>query len=154
MSTPITIYITPADLPDFGIQEEALRGIPVPRQVRAISAACRRFDSVLKGQVVFPLVQVGDDAKECVAVLAAFTLMSVRGWSGDGDADQMLLERYDRMLDWLTLIANDKAFPDVTGSASGDTKGRPSARPRAVSSSQQGWSTRGTNNRRSPFTND
>ncbi len=154
MATPILIYLEPSELPIYGINEKALKPIPVDRQEAAIAAACRRFDSYIRGRVIFPLVQVGEDVKECVAILATFSLMAVRGFSADGSADEVLLTRYEQMETWLKLIADGKAFPDVTGSAPGDTQGRPSSKPRAMSSSQQGWSNRGTTNGRGPFTND
>ncbi len=153
MSTPILIYLDPSELPDYGIAETALRGVPVERQRKAILASCRRFDSYLRGQVIFPLTQAGADVKEAVAIMTAYSMIAVRGMSAESGADEILLTRYEQTIAWLERIADGKAFPDVTDSSSGGTEGRTSGGPAVVSNAQQGFSTRGTNRRNGPFQN-
>ncbi len=153
MATPLLIYLTPEEIPVYGIDELALRKIPVERQRKVILAQCRKFDSYLRGQAVFPLVQVGEDVKEAVAIMTAYSLIVVRGMSAEAGADEILLTRYEQIVAWLKLIADGKAYPDVTDSSVNAQEGRAAARPRAVSNQQQGFSTRGTGQRNGPFQN-
>lgn len=144
MADPIYAYCSKEDVINLAIQAQAIKKIPPDVQDRSILANSRIIDSYLRSHFKLPLIQVGADVARCCAVLVAFDLLASRGFSPEGDADEVLVMRYDQAIDWLKLISSGRAVPDVTDSAPGATEGKPSTGPRVRTSASRGWSRRGT----------
>lgn len=68
------------------------------------SAACRRVESAVY-QAWKDVTAWSDDLREAAASIAAYTLISFRGFGPAQGADAQLQKRYDAALAWLALIA-------------------------------------------------
>jgi phage gp36-like protein len=140
MSEPV--YAQVSDFSAFGINENAIRGYDPTKVAKALAAASRDIDGYLDTQFTLPLLTWGDDIKRCCCVLAAWDIVSGRGYNPEAGADKNIKDRYDDRLKWLDKVSKGTVIPRVTDSTPGGTIGRPGARPLMVSSSQRGWSSR------------
>jgi phage gp36-like protein len=140
------IYAEQSDLSAFGINPNALKNTDPTAIGKALASASRKIDSYLPSKFTLPLVAWDDNIKEATCVIAAYTAMSARGFNPESGSDKNIRDRYLDQIRWLERVASGSVTPRVTDSASGSAPGRPSARPRMVSSSQRGWSSRGDSN--------
>ena len=132
-------YCTTDDLAVFGVNANATTGIDSGDVQTAIDGASDLIDGYLRAKFTLPLVAWGKDLRRACAIIAAYDLMSGRGYNPGDPGDDQLRLRYEDVLRWLRDVASGLVSPDVTGSASGDVAGVPSFRARVVSSSQRGW---------------
>lgn len=140
-----------------GVSEQALEGLPPEDLDRAVTGASTTIDSYLRARFTLPITIVGEDIKRCAAIIAAYDIISGRGYNPTEGADENLRDRYEDCLKWLRDIAGGKVVPDIVDSGPDATPGATAAgsQPQVVSSSQRGWSQRGTNvTQRGPFQTD
>jgi phage gp36-like protein len=152
MATP---YATRDQLPDFGVNAAALLPIPAAVQDAALAAASEVADSYLRSQFVLPLITWGTDLTRAVCMIAAYDLLVGRGYNPEAGADTNIRLRYEDAIAWLKDVARGLAALDATDSSPGGEPGSSTlAGPRVASSSQRGYSIRGTNDPRGPFQGD
>lgn len=154
-------YCTVAEIARWGVSAEALDGIPAKPETEtsgginqrdAILGASDVIDGYLRSRFTLPLTAWEQDLRRACAVIAAWDLISVRGYSPDDDP--ALKARYDAIIKWLEGVAAGKITPSVTDSSPGAEPGSPSGGPRVISSTSRGWSVRGTGRARGPFQSD
>lgn len=149
---PDPVYAEVSDFAAFGISENAVKGYDATKIAKALAAASRFMDGYLRPQFTLPLVDWTDDVKRACCIIAVWDILSGRGYNPESGADANIKERYYTIVGdparpgsgWLPGVAAGRIIPSVTDSSPGGTEGRPSARPVMVSSSQRGWSSRGT----------
>lgn len=162
----ITQYAQISDLAVAGINAAALSGFTTPQQNEALENASRLLDGYFRNKFRLPFVQVGADVVRATCIIAAYDLMFGRGFNPSAGGDPNIEKRYlgiigepPHRLGWADMVALGKITPDVTDSSPAAAEGRPSARPRVVTSTQRGFSGRPgtTTDSRSntgPFTTD
>lgn len=109
-------YATTADLTKLAIPAEALVGIVAADQDAALAAASSLADSYLASRFSLPLTKWGDDLRRAVCLIAAYDLMTRRGYNPEG-GDANLRLRYDDAIRWLERVADGRIAPAVTDSA-------------------------------------
>ena len=137
------VYATVADLAALGLNAIALSSIPSGSQTEALSAASRVVDSYLRSQFTLPLVQWGTDVTRATCLIAAYDLMTSRGFNPDAAADVNVRMRFEDATRWLEKCASGAVVPSVTDSTPGATQGSVSA-PVVVSGYPRGYSSRGS----------
>jgi phage gp36-like protein len=108
-------YATAADLSNLGLASQALSVITPDEQNAALLAASQTADGYLNSRFVFPLINWGTDLKTHVCEIAAFTLLSTRGYNPD--ANSIVRDRYKDAIRWLEQVAADKITPVITDSS-------------------------------------
>lgn len=145
MPPAITEYADLDDAEPFVLNRSLVESFPVDDRHEAIRGASRLIDSYLRSRFKLPLTQIGEDIRRACWTIAAYDLMSSRGFNPESNAAQEnLRRRYDDTIRWLERIADGRAVPDVTDSSSGAQEGVAPAGPRITSASQRGWSSRGS----------
>jgi phage gp36-like protein len=144
MPGPITQYASIADLEDVGISKAALRAIEPEKKTAALVKASGLMDEVFRARYVLPFTQVGASVAIRCAHIAAYLLMTGRGFNPEQDSDRLIRLNYEDAQIWLANVRNMKVTLDVTDSSPSPVEGKPTARARMVSSSSRGWSTRTT----------
>lgn len=147
---PITTYGTIAGLYIQGIRAEALTAFTADDKNSALEAASRTIDSYMRG-FTLPFTAVGTDVARATHIIAAYDLLSGRGFNPEG-IDKNLRDRYDDILVWLGKVADGKVIPTVTDSTPTVNEMLPS--PRVISASSRGYSSRGSIFGRQPFQTD
>jgi hypothetical protein len=90
------------------------------REVRLFAGLSRfvRLAWVLSGSASFGAGFSGDDLRGAVCKIAAYNLMSRRGFAPQaGNADEAFLERYQQAVRWLEMVAAGRAVLSVIDSA-------------------------------------
>ncbi len=140
----VTVYATTEQLGRFGLNARALDKIDPADVAESLEATSREIDSYLRSQYTLPLMQVGLDVAKCCAQMTAYDLIVTRGLNPELAGDDTYEKRYARSVRWLEQIAGGRAFPDITDSSAGATRGHSPAGPKVRSGESRGWSRRGT----------
>lgn len=106
-----TVYATQQDLTDMGANERQLSGIAPEARDSALAGASAQIDSYLSRVFNLPLLSYGKELSRACAVMAAWDLLSVRGFNAGTDQGQLLKDRYDDVLRWLEKISEGKVKP-------------------------------------------
>lgn len=130
-------YATPANLVAFGLSAQALAGFTADQQQAALDAASDVADGYLRSRFRLPLATpVTADLKRAVCAVAAFDLLTSRGFNPEAGADTVVRLRYEDALKWLRDVADERVTPALSDS-SGST---PAPRaPLIVSAPPRGW---------------
>lgn len=145
-------YATVDDLHAFGINKAAIANMSLVDDINPVlEAASRTVDSYLAKQMTVPLVFVGGDVKRATCIIAAWDLMSGRGFNPDAGTAEVLETRYEQIIKWLTLIAEGTVEPQPDPDEGGGAAG--AASPKVTSASSRGFSARGESSRY-PFQSD
>lgn len=131
-------YCTIAEIGTLGINPGAISDIELPRKTSAIATVSDYIDGFLAGQFTLPLVNWGQDLRQCAAVLVAAQLLRTRGTSYDPE-DSFWMEVKSKET-WLQNIARRFVTPRVIDSSPGAKVGVPSSVPIIASAPGQGWS--------------
>jgi phage gp36-like protein len=103
-------FATSANMALLGLPQVALDRAEVKAPgcvAMALSAANGRAEGALAaGGYILPLVSWGDDLRERVCALAAFSIMCVMGYNPDSEADQAVLVRYRDAVAWFESLAS------------------------------------------------
>jgi phage gp36-like protein len=127
-------YATLQNLFQLGAPESAFRGQSnadwafTDAELEAgVDAACGHVDSYLSGRFTLPLVTYGEAVTRAVCVVAAYDLLTSRGYNpaNQGDDSSQLDKRYRSVEDWLKDVARGLVTPPVTDSSTptGDDDG-------------------------------
>jgi phage gp36-like protein len=151
MATPITVYGTIAEL-DASVNPRALAGVSSTVKDQALKRATGDINSALPAQFVLPLTAVGPCTKGHCLALAVMYALGGRGYNPEGGGDPFVEKMYDSARAWLKDVSKGTATPDVTDSREA-VAGVPHNSPVVISSSQRGFTNRGTSSR-APFQGD
>lgn len=150
----VTTYATPGDLVSVGISPDALSDFGPNEQKDVIEKASRKVDSYLRSHFTLPLTSVGADVMEATVAVSVYWLLSARGYNPEAGADVNIRDRYLDAIRWLEGVAKGTITPDIADSSTRAVVGGPAA-PIVISSSQRGWSNRGSvNHTHNPFVDD
>lgn len=129
-------YATRTDLTTHGLSSAALGSISTTAQDAALAAASATADSYLRTRYSTPVAGYGVDLTRAVCSLAAWDLLSVRGYDPQRGGDEALRLRAEDALRWLRDVSSGKA------SLSGITESESESWPEylgAVSDESRGW---------------
>ena len=133
-------YATRTDLTRFGLPAAALTGVADATQDAALEAASDVADSYLRSRYTLPLTGYGDDLKRVVCNIAAWDLLSTRGYDPRAGNDEAVRDRHDSAVSWLKDVSAGRAA--VSG---GNTTPTPSRTSRVSSGAsvdsdtKRGW---------------
>lgn len=122
----MALYASLQDLFQLGAPESAFRGQSNPdanftdAELEAgLEAASGHVDSYLAERFTLPLVVPGTAIKRAVCIIAAYDLLTGRGFNpaNQGDDSTQLDKRYKSTTDWLEMVAEGKVKPVVTDSS-------------------------------------
>lgn len=135
----MSVYATAADLTRLAIPAEALEGITVEDQDAALSAASSVADGYLASRYTLPLTSWGDDLRRAVCLIAAYDLMTRRGYNPEGGDEQLRL-RYEDAIRWLERVADGKVTPPAEDSSTAGTSASAGlGSPEVRSGTKRGW---------------
>lgn len=154
MADPITRYASELDLEHYGLGERSLESLEFPPDAvtAALDAASRVADDYIGNQYDLPLMAVGTSMRMYISWIAAYILLTTNGVATEGGQLDPFRQRYEDAIKWLVRVQNGMRPEGVVGSDSpgvdpgdgGGTGGQsPSARPRIISGSSRGFSSRG-----------
>jgi len=135
----MTRYADTTDLTRLGLPATALTGIATEALDDALDAASAEADSYLRARYVVPFTTWGADLKQCVAALAAETILTSRGYNPEAGRDDVVSARAARWRTWLRDVSAGKAH--VSGGATTPTAERHAraCSPRVMSNRTRGW---------------
>jgi phage gp36-like protein len=140
-------YATIAQLIQNGMSQQALSSPSISSaavQDAALFAASQEIDNALRDQYQLPLTQWGNDIVKYTCWIAAYSLICIRGFNPNNEADAVYEKNDDKARKWLSLVAQGRFSPDITDSSPNAAPGvqAPAAQPQAASPSNN--RTRGT----------
>lgn len=106
-----TQYAQLADLANLGLIGGVLASIPSGTQTAALQAASAIADSYLQDAYVLPLTQWGYDIVRAVCVIAAWDLLTSKGYNPASGADPNIRQRYEDVIGWLTRVGQSTQTP-------------------------------------------
>lgn len=106
-------YASRADLHALGLPEAVLASIPDVEQEAALEAASALADSYLRARYDLPLASWGRGLTRAVALIAAYDLMSRRGYDPTRPGQENVRMRYEDAIRWLEGVAAGKVDPGV-----------------------------------------
>jgi phage gp36-like protein len=106
-SPPLTgyPYVTPAQLPNYGVQQSALNRVSNDVQLAACMSASTRADSFIGDRYPLPLVAFDIDLVTPVAHIAIWICLSNVGRNPGAGYDDQIDERYKEALHFLGEVA-------------------------------------------------
>lgn len=110
-------YAVPTDLVVYGAQSAALASFTSDQQQSALDSASAIADSYLSAKFTLPLTAYGTDLKEAVCKIAAYNLLSARGFNPESGADANIRLRYQDAISWLKGVAKGEITPQATDSS-------------------------------------
>lgn len=130
------LYATIEQLGRLGSAGAALAAMDAADVEPALQAASDLADSYLRQRYTLPLTAWGDELTRAVCSLAAYDLLSNRGYDpGAGDNSNIRL-RYEDAIAWLKDVAKGALSPDVTDSA---VAGVEDDGPIVYTNTRRGW---------------
>lgn len=112
LGSALIVYATPAELDAFGLPAKAMTGVTVDQKAGAIRAASAMCDGRLPATKALPLSAWDTDLTLIVCQIAAWLIISFRGFNPDG-ADAVIRQRYEDAIGLLEKVATSKA--DLSG---------------------------------------
>lgn len=97
-------------LDGLGIPAAALSNLAASKKAEQLAATTELASGILAGRYDLPIVAWGIDLSMAVAKIAAYELLSVRGFNPDGDDDNVR-KRYEDAMRWLADVASGKISP-------------------------------------------
>lgn len=133
-------YATRTDLTRLGIRAGALTGVSTDEQDAALEAASDLADSYMRSRYALPLTGYGDDLKRAVCAVAAWDLLSTRGFAPQGGADEAVQTRYESAIGWLKDVSAGRAAVSGGNTTPTPTRtSRVSSAASVTSSAKRGW---------------
>jgi hypothetical protein len=142
-------YVTQSQLASFW-PAASFVGVTVPEQTQACIDATSEADSYLLGRYQMPLLAWGADLTMRTAHIAIYRLLSTRGFSAQGGADQQLVLRYYEAvgnptipghLGWFQKVQRQAIHPDITATVPSDQSPTFNL-PQVLTGVQRGWQCR------------
>lgn len=106
-----TTYCTPQQLADFSLSQAILDTIKPESIAAALQAASGQADSYLGRVFKLPLTKFGIELPVAVAKLAAWHLVSMRGFNPGTEQTQTLRDNFKDAMAWLKDVGEGKAKP-------------------------------------------
>lgn len=133
LADPLAVYATIEDLMSCGAPQASMAKVGVEEQRRALYQASRTVDQRLAARYRLPLVSYGDDLTQIVCVIAAFRLLSFRGWNPSDPANGGVVMMYQEALRTLDKVAQGDYTLSIV-----DTAPEPAATPDVTSDAMRG----------------
>jgi len=138
---PVTTYGSIAGMQTVGVRPEAIAKFTAPEKQAALDAISKTMDMSFRKKFTLPFIQVGADIHRMANILAAYDLLSGRGFNPD--ADDNIVTRAEAERKTLRYIAAGLLVPDVIDSSVAAVEGSQSGGPQVISSASRGYSVRG-----------
>lgn len=135
----MTRYADTTDLVRLGLPSAALTGVATAAQEDALDAASAEADSYLRARYVVPFTSWGDDLRQCVAAIAAETLLTTRGYNPQAGRDDVIANRADRWRSWLKDVSAGRAHVSGCTTTPTATRHARASGPRVTSDRTRGW---------------
>lgn len=119
------MYCDREQLARYGLPPKALSRFTTEEQDRGLEAASGVVDSYLRARYTLPIQRWGLELTRCVASIAAYDLMTSKGYDPNLAADEQLRLRYEDSLNWLKMVRKNEVDPGITDSKDPATPGRP-----------------------------
>jgi phage gp36-like protein len=110
----VVAYATFPQLYALGVNADALTPVPEKDQMEALEAASRLIDTYL-WKLNPPLAVFTGEISEAAAVMAAYTVMSSRGFDPEHDDSKNLRLRYLDKIRWLESLDGGAKLPGAVG---------------------------------------
>jgi len=111
------IYATQADLARFGVMASATQNVPSATLDAALSGASRVLDGYFRARFSLPLTSWDDSVRRMTCWIAAYDVMTARGYSQDSGRDIQIQERYNAAIAWAEGVERQRVHPNVTQTA-------------------------------------
>jgi phage gp36-like protein len=123
---------TEAEFNALGLPAVALDGFSGDVQDH-LDAASAKVDSHIRGRYLLPLVApYPPEIVEAECVLAAYSLLSIRGFDPEAGANQNVVQRYKDTMKWLGALSEGKVSLAIEADSTSDTyEGGPKVRSRS-----------------------
>jgi len=132
-------YATRTDLTRFGLPSGALTGIADATQDAALEAASDVADSYMRSRYTLPLTGYGDDLKRAVCAIAAWDLLTTRGYDPNSGGDEAVKLRNDAAVSWLKDVSAGRAHVSGGNTTPAPTRHARASSPRVGSDRTRGW---------------
>ena len=109
----MAVYADRTDLARHGTNIECLNRIPTADQDEALLTMSAVADDYLRERFPLPLTTWSRSLRAHVAAMAAYELLSVRGYNIDS-SDKLLRERFDAAIAWLGKCTLGQLTPQGT----------------------------------------
>lgn len=129
------IYATPDDVTNLAINSAATDGITDSVKAEACLSASADADSRLPPRYTLPLAAWGQDIRERVAQIAAYTMMRHRGFMPEG-VDELIVKDKDDAQRWLSKAGAGTITPSGIVDSTPNKRG---GAPRVFSRPARGW---------------
>ena len=113
-----TSYATLADLSVYGLPATSLGQTTAAQQQGAIDAASATVDNFFNGRYALPLLAWDLETRARTCQIAAWNILSIRGFNSGAGADDNIRTRYEDAMTWLDKVQRKAAHPLVTPSPS------------------------------------
>lgn len=120
-----TQYASQTDLAQLGLAGGALQNVTPTIQDAALLAASALADSYLESRFTLPLTSWGKDLSRVVCFIAAYDILTSRGYSPQSPDDH-IRQRYQDALAWLQEVSQGTQTPSHVADSSTDTQSGPS----------------------------
>lgn len=114
-------YATRTDLTTHGISSTALGSISTGDRDAALDAASATADSYLRARYTTPVTGYGVDLTRAVCQLAAWDLLSVRGYDPQRGGDEAVRLRAEDAMRWLRDVSAGKASLSGVGESESES---------------------------------
>lgn len=111
------VYATPEYLMSCGVPTKGLVKCQPSELEMALSQASREADIQLGARYNLPLVSWGDDLRQIVCMIAAFRLLTFRGWNPDDPVNGGISMLYRTAMNTLAGIAAGRGQLNVVDTA-------------------------------------
>jgi phage gp36-like protein len=116
-----TQYASQTDLAQLGLAGGALQNVTPTIQDAALLAASALADSYLESRFTLPLTSWGKDLSRVVCFIAAYDILTSRGYSPQSPDDH-IRQRYQDALAWLQEVSQGTQTPSHVADSSTDTQ--------------------------------
>ncbi len=107
-------YATIADLYIYGAPQKAFGQLTTDQLTGGLESASNILDTYFRGRYSLPLVVWDVSVKEATCRIAAYNLLSVRGYNPASGSDVNIKDRYDEAIAWAVRVEKQQAHPNVT----------------------------------------
>lgn len=123
MSNP---YATTADLTNYGLPATALGTVTPAQQQDAVDSAAGTVDSYLRGRYPLPLLApIPVEITEATCKIAAWRIMSIRGFNPANPGDVSIRDGYLDAVSWCNKVQRQAAHPNVVTADQGGQHTQP-----------------------------
>lgn len=132
-------YADRTDLARLGLRSGALTGVSTGDQDAALEAASDTVDGYLRSRYTLPLSAWGDDLRRAVCTIAAWDILTTRGFDPSKGGDEAIRLRYEDAIKWCEAVSAGRV--KVTGGITTPTATRSAkaSSPATTSSRIRGW---------------